>query len=411
MAALTQPAGQLAPPFSSPIPPVTRPRLDSVDLLRGLIMILMALDHTRGFFSNATFYPLDLDKTNVPLFLTRWFTHYCAPLFVFLAGAGAFLSSTRGKTKGELSWYLVTRGAWLILLEITIIRWTGWSFSLDMHFIGVGVIWAIGWSMIALAGLIHLPLSAVALFGVIMIAGHNALDPIRPESFGPLAWLWQILHTGGGFEFAPGYRFGAGYPLIPWIGVMAAGYAFGSVMLWNAHDRQRWMWKTGTAAIVLFILLRGSNLYGDTGSWTAQKNDIFTIFSFIHVQKYPPSLLYLLMTIGPGLILLSVLDRWPQRWLQPVVTFGRVPLFYYLLHLPLIHGLAVLFNYGRYGRADWLMGWPLTSGPPQDAPSDKGFGLLIVYLVWILAVLILYPVCRWFADVKRRRREAWLTYL
>jgi len=411
MSALSQPVDLLSQ-RATQIPVSTiRPRLDSVDVLRGIIMVLMALDHTRGFFSNVPFYPLDLEKTNPALFITRWITHYCAPLFVFLAGTGAFLSSTRGKSKRDLSWFLLTRGAWLILLEITFIRWFGWSFSLDVHFIGVGVIWAIGWSMVVLAGLVHLPLPVIGAFGVAVIAGHNLLDSKPPDHFGSFHWLWRILHAGGGFSYAEGYSFGAGYPLIPWVGVMAAGYAFGSVLLRNPLDRQRWMFRTGALLTLGFVLLRVSNVYGDPGNWSAQKNDLFTLFSFVHCQKYPPSLLYLLMTLGPGLMLLAVLDRRIPMWLQPVVTFGRVPLFYYLLHLPLIHALAVLVNYGRFGRAEWLFGWPLVSSPQPPPPDGRGFGLLIVYAVWILVVLMLYPVCRWFADLKRRRREVWLSYL
>src|SRR6266700_3015399 len=363
--------------------PQVAPRLDSVDLLRGLVMVLMALDHTRGFFSNASFNPLDLDRTNVPLFLTRWLTHYCAPVFVFLAGAGAFLSKTRGRTTRELSWFLLTRGLWLVFLEVTVIRWTGWALNCDFRFIGVG-----------------------------MIAVHNVFDGVKPESWGAWEGLWRVLHAGGSFGFTPGHQFGAGYPLIPWIGVMAAGFGFGTLLLREAGERRKWLLGLGAGLTALFILLRFSNWYGDPHPWSSQKNVVFTLFSFIHCQKYPPSLCYLLMTLGPALMLLAALDRKTPRFLKPILVFGRVPLFYYLIHLPLIHALAVIFNLVRYGRADWLYGpQPGPNEAPILVPQDRGYDLPVVYLVWFSVLLMLYPACRWFADLKRRRREEWLSYL
>jgi uncharacterized membrane protein len=391
-------------------PKAVRPRIASLDLLRGIIMVLMALDHTRDFFTNVPFNPLNLGQTSIPLFLTRWITHFCAPLFVFLSGASAFLYLARGKTTGDLSRFLITRGLWLIVLEITVIHWFGWSFSLDLRSVGGGVIWAIGWSMLVLGGLVHLPPSIIGAFGVVLIAGHNLLDSVRPEQFGSFGWLWKILHAGGGFEYAPGYRFGAYYPLIPWIGVMALGFVFGPILRQESARRRQWMMRGGMLGVLAFVLLRAGNLYGDPGRWSVQKNDVFTLFSFVHCQKYPPSLLYLLMTLGPGLMLLAWLDRKTPRWLEPLKSFGQVPLFFYLLHLPLIHGLAVLVNHGRYGRADWLFGWPFVEAPVK-APDDQGFGLLIVYLATAFVVFLLYPVCRWFAELKQRRPDAWLSYL
>jgi uncharacterized membrane protein len=384
---------------------LTRPRLDSVDALRGIVMILMALDHTRGFFSNATFDPLNLAQTNPALFLTRWITHYCAPVFVFLAGTGAFLSTTRGKTKSELSWFLVTRGLWLVILELTVIKWTGWAFNFDLHSYGAAVIWAIGWSMVVLAGLVFLPVRFIALFGIVMIAVHNLFDYVRPADWGSFRWLWVILHQGReGIEFLPRYTLGIGYPLIPWIGVMAAGYAFGTILLRESNQRRKLIFGLGIALTLLFVLLRVSNVYGNPSPWSQQKTPLFTLFSILHCEKYPPSLLYLLMTLGPALIVLSILDRGVPRLFQPVLVFGRVPLFYYLLHLPLIHGLAVVFAYARHGHAHGLYGTP---GP---RPDGYGYSLPLVYLIWIAVIVILYPVCRWFADLKRCRRDAWLSY-
>jgi uncharacterized membrane protein len=389
--------------------PTTPARLESVDVLRGLVMVLMALDHTRDFFHNGIYQgvdPLDLGKTTLPLYFTRWITHFCAPVFIFLAGTGAFLSTTRGKSKRELSWFLLTRGLWLVLLELTWIRWAGWSFAINLHEHWGIVIWAIGWSMVVLAALVHLPTWAITAFGLVMIATHNAFDGVKPESWGSLAWLWRVLHAGGQFPIAPGYTFGAGYPLIPWMGVMAAGYGFGAVLQREPERRRRWLARVGVNLIVVFFLLRFSNLYGDAKLWTSQPTGLKTLLSMLDCTKYPPSLCYLLMTLGPALLVLALLDRGTPWFLKPALVFGRVPLFYYLLHLPLIHGLAVAVNLIRFGHADWLYGLA-----PAKPPPDAGFGLPVVYLAWLFVVVLLYPACRWFADLKSRRREAWLSYL
>ena len=399
-----------ATPSPTPAPSVARPRLDSVDLLRGMIMVLMALDHVRDFFPVGNFDPLDLSKTTPALFLTRWITHFCAPVFTFLAGTGAYLALTRGKSKGALSWFLFSRGLWLAFLEVTWVRCIGWNFDVDFHFIGVGTLWSIGWSMVVLSALVFLPTWAITAFGVAMIAVHNAFDWVKPEVFGSLGWLWKVLHANGWFEWAPGFRFGIGYALIPWIGVVAAGYGFGAIFLLEPERRRKVLLGLGVFVTLTFVALRWTNTYGDfkSGEWETQKNFLFTIFSFVHLQKYPPSLLYLLMTLGPAFIVLAFLDRGTPRVLQPILVFGRVPLFYYLLHLPLIHGLAVLAAYARFGHADWLIGSPFNW---EIAPPGCSFSLPVIYLIWIGVVLLLYPVCRWFAGVKRRRRDAWLSYL
>jgi len=388
----------------------SKPRLDSIDTLRGIVIVLMALDHTRDFFSrDLAFDPTDLARTYPALFFTRWITHFCAPVFLFLAGTSAFLSITRGKSIRDLSWFLASRGLWCIVLELTWIRCLGWRFNFDFTDSFGLVFWAIGWSMIALSVLVHLPVRVVTGFGILMIATHNLLDGVQPSAWGTFDWLWKILHSGGTIELGGNFRFGAGYPLIPWIGVMAAGYGFGPVMVRPEGERRRLLFGLGALLIALFVIVRAANVYGDARPWSSQRNVLFTVFSFLNCAKYPPSLLYLLMTLGPSLIILGMLDRGTPRWLRPICEFGRVPLFFYLLHLPLIHGLAVIISWIQYGRA----GWWFANGPgagPDPMPPDYGFGLPVVYLVWVLVVIALYPACRWFAGFKRRRHDPWLSY-
>ena len=399
-------------PSAIPIRPIgARPRLDHLDLLRGAIMILMALDHTRDFFSHEAmlFDPTDLTKTHGWLFLTRWITHFCAPIFCFLAGTGAFLSLGRGKTKRDLSWFLLTRGLWLVVLELTLVG-SAWTFNFDPHFFFLQVIWALGWSMVVLAVVIHLPLWGVAAFGLIMIAGHNLLDPIPPQSWGVWSGFWKVLHVSAPIEPAPGYNIFVAYPLIPWIGVMATGFAFGALMKRERAERRRIVLWLGLGLIAGFVALRATNLYGDMKPWAPQSSALFTALSFVNCTKYPPSLLYLMMTLGPALVFLSLADRdLGGGWTKPIIVFGRVPLFFYLLHLPLIHGIAVLLSFLRYGNANGILhdtAFPEAKG----LPADYGYGLLGVYAVWALVILLLYPLCRLFADLKQRRRDAWLSY-
>ncbi len=389
-----------------PDPAAARRRIDSVDLLRGLVMVVMALDHTRDYFSNARFDPLDLARTTPALFFTRWITHFCAPVFVFLAGTGAFLSRARGRSVSALSRFLWTRGLWLVVVEVTIVSF-GWSFDPGLHTIVLQVIWAIGWSMAALALLVHLPTAAIAVVGIAMIAGHNLLDPIRPGWFGPFGWLWDIVHVSAWDPIARpgGHAFVLVYPLIPWIGVMAAGYAFGMVFTWPAPRRRRFLARLGLGLTAAFVVLRGSNLYGDPHAWSVQKTAVSTVMSFVNCEKYPPSLLYLLMTLGPAIALLAALDRPAGPVASKICVYGRVPFFFYVLHIPLIHAMSLAIGLALYGPA--IFTW----GPANPAPPDVGVGLPGVYAFWLLAVLILYYPCRWFAGVKSRRRDAWLSYL
>lgn len=375
-------------------------RLDSVDLLRGLIMVVMTLDHVRDFFKPSP-EPTDLAHSDVLLFFTRWVTHFCAPTFMFLAGTGAYLAGLR-KTRGQLAWFLITRGLWLVVLEITIVRCLGWAWNFDFHWVGGVILWAIGLSMVCLAALSYLPTWLVAVFGLAMIGSHNAFDHVKPAELGDWGWLWRILHAGGDIEWRPGWHFGALYPLVPWIGVMAVGYAFGSLFLLRPATRRPIFFVLGVALTAGFVCLRYSNVYGDPNPWSPQRNEAMTVCSFLNCHKYPPSLCYLLMTLGPVIAALAFFDREPGPVARRVIVFGRVPLFFYLIHVPVIHALAAVVAYAYYGPS--VLAW-------NQPPPDYGYSLATVYAVWVLVVVMLYPPCLWFAGVKRRRRDAWLSYL
>lgn len=367
-------------------------------------MVIMALDHVRDFFTNVRFQPEDPTQTTLALFFTRWITHLCAPTFVFLAGVGAGISAARGKPRGELARFLVTRGVWLIIAELTIIR-LGWTFNFDYaNQTWVQVIWAIGWSMVVLAGLIYLPRPVIALVAFGMIAGHNLFDSIRLDTTAPTLvgasgrdWVVGILHV---------QRPPVIYPLIPWIGVMAAGYLFAPMLLVSDPPRRRQLFILGASLTLAFLVLRTVNGYGDPLRWSPQERPGMTLVSFLGTQKYPPSLLYLLMTLGPAIMLLAAFDQARGRVAMFFDTIGRVPFFYYVLHIYLIHAMAVAVMMargippGQWGSVFFFF------------PDTWGFGLPVVYLLWVVAVLILYPACRWFAGVKERRRDLWwLGYL
>jgi len=393
---------------------VPRGRLDSIDVLRGLVMVIMAIDHTRDFFTNPGFEPTNLTRTTTAYFFTRWITHFCAPVFVFLAGTGAFLSGARGKPKKELSWFLLTRGLWLIFLELTVLRF-GLFFDIDYHVSILLVIWVIGVSMIVLAGLVFLPTKMITGFGLVIIVFHNILDRFSPEQFGSFRWLWALLHGSVGsvppnpptaLELHSGYILLVRYPLIPWIGVLAAGYGFGQLYKLDQERRRKVLRWLGLGLILGFVVLRASNLYGDPHLWTAQKNGWFTFLSFLNCEKYPPSLLYLMMTLGPAILLLSYLERDLGALARPFVIFGRVPLFYYLIHIPLLHLLAGVFAVIKYGPSILDTKADPTTGPPPG----WGFSLPVMYLIWLGVIVFLYPLCRWFANFKMHRRDAWLSY-
>jgi len=390
----------------APSPPVPARRVETVDLLRGLVMVVMALDHTRDFFHDPAVHgidPTNLAQTTPAIFLTRWVTHFCAPVFCFLAGTAVSLSARRGRNLGRLSGFLVTRGAWLILVETTVLYWV-MTWTLPLHFDWGLILWALGWSMIVLAGLIHLPRRVVAGFGLALILGHNAFDSVKPAAWGSWSWLWQVLHVQSVIPVTPTFNFLVAYPLVPWLGVMAAGYTFGAVFELDATLRKKWLVGLGLGLIAGFVLLRFSNTYGDPRPWSRQSGETLTVLSFLNCAKYPPSLCFLLMTLGPAILLLGLLEGRPWVRLKPLQVFGRVPFFYYVVHITLIHGLCALLNALRFGS-------PVVARNAAGVlPAGSGVGLATVYLIWIAVVAALYPLCRWFAGVKARRREAWLSY-
>ncbi len=387
----------------------TGSRVASIDLIRGAVMILMAIDHVRVFAGVPAGGPAP------GVFFTRWVTHFCAPAFIFLAGTSAFFY---GRKHADLARFLVTRGAWLVLLELTFMRWA-WTFNFDFaHYEMAGVIWVIGWSMIILAALVKLPTAIVGAIGVAMIAGHNLMDPLIGERIATVAerglsWLWKILYLSfyaGPIQFGPdGPNLIVLYSIIPWVGVMAAGYAFGSILTLEPARRNRICLALGLGACALFLVLRGFNLYGDPRPWAASE-EMSGMFAFLNTTKYPASLLFLLMTLGPTIALMPALEHARGTLARWITVFGRVPFFFYVLHIPLIHALAMGVSMLRTGSIDpWLfMNHPMGVPP---APEGYPWSLALLYAVWAVAIVILFFACRWFAGVKARRSDAWLRYL
>ncbi len=384
-------------------------RIGSLDIVRGAVMVLMAIDHVRVFSG------LPAGGPTPGIFFTRWVTHFCAPAFVFLAGTSAFLY---GRSHRDLSRFLFLRGAWLVLLELTVIR-VAWTFNFDFaHYLLAGVIWMIGWCMILMAVMVRLPVSVVGWIGVLIVAGHNAIGPRLPhlvpalqqESLG---WLWKIVYLG---FFEGPVALGAGgpeltvlYSLVPWIGVMAAGYAFGKVMVLEPARRNRICWRLGLGAAALFLVLRGFNLYGDPSPWSTS-GPMPSLLAFLNTTKYPASLSFLLMTLGPTIALIPALEGARGVMARWLTVFGRVPFFYYLLHIPLIHALALVVSEIRLGA---VSPWLFTNHPMANPPAPEGYSwsLPLLYAVWVVALVLLYFACRWFAAFKARNTSAWLRYL
>jgi uncharacterized membrane protein len=388
-------------------------RTASIDLLRGIVMVIMALDHARDFLGQTPFDPTDLDKTNPALFFTRWITHFCAPTFVFLAGTSAWLSRAK-KTDSELSLFLLKRGVWLVFFEIAINNLC-WSFDLTYSFTILQVIWAIGCSMIFLSLLVRLSPGVIAAIGLAIVLSHNAFDHLDPGDKPPWHTLWAVAHHPD-FGLSLGtHRYGVFYPLIPWIGVMALGYAFGSIFRTASgttqprEQRTRLIFRIGLAVTIGFVLVRALNVYGDPTPWAPRGTLIGTVMSFLDCQKYPPSLCYLTMTLGPAILLLSLFERVTvsEKGIAGIfVVYGRVPFFYYMLHVLLIHAASEVVYSLKTGRVTVQRQW--------GGPEALNIGLPLTYVAWILAVAMLYPLCLWFSRVKASawgRQRGWLSYL
>lgn len=378
-------------------------RVQSIDMLRGLVMLIMAIDHVRDFFhiSAVTSDPLNLDTTTTPLFFTRWITHFCAPIFVFLSGVSAYISGQK-KTKAELSSFLIKRGIWLILIELVIIT-LAITFNPLYNLIILQVIWAIGWSMIFLGLLVRTSYVAIVVIGALLVLGHSLFDIYPAAGSNP---VMQLLFTspGGILPLTADRIVLVAYAILPWTGIMFLGYAVGR---WYSTDfsvekRRRWLVTAGGLALLLFILLRASDLYGDPNSWDRSREGLKSVLSFINVSKYPASLQYTCLMLGTGLLLLAIFERVSGKLWNIVMVYGKVPFFYYVLHFYLIHILCVIFFYAS-GRTEIVS----PDSPFFFRPASFGYGLPVVYGVWLFVVILLYQPCRWFIEVKKRNAGKW----
>lgn len=384
-------------------------RITSIDLLRGIVMVIMALDHTRDFFhfgANIDQNPMDFATTSTTLFLTRWITHFCAPVFVFLSGTSIFLYAQKGKTKKEVSGFLLTRGIWLILVEIFIIV-PVWEFNITS--IDLQVIWVIGLCMCFMSALIYLPTKILFVIGLAIICLHNGLDGITTKDENFASFLWALVHERRAFPLNEKFRILVAYPFLPWMGLMMVGYCTGKLYTsTSAEKRKHILLYTGIAAIILFILVRSINVYGDMHRWDVQTSFVFTVLDFIKLTKYPPSLLFILMTIGPALIILALIEKSSNSLSSKISIFGKVPFFYYILHILLIHVLAMLAFFATGHTAQEL---DYTHFNNSTLPFGFGFPLWVVYVFWVIVILILYFPCKWYSRYKSKNRKWWLSYL
>jgi uncharacterized membrane protein len=396
-------------------PATSHDRLTSLDAVRGVAMVIMALDHVRDFFhiGAMSFAPDDLTRTTPLLFFTRWVTHLCAPTFVFTAGVGSYLRLKRDGSKARLSWFLLTRGLWLIGIELTVMRLAmNFSFAAQYPWLLL-ILWAIGMSMIALALLIHLPRPLLAVVSAAGLLLHNTLDGLRPAQFGSFAPFWQMAHQPGVF-LVGGMPVVVGYPVLPWIALMAAGFCAGPIFTWERERRRRVSLVAGVVLIALFVALRTVNVYGDPRPWSTQPEASLTALSFLNATKYPPSLAFLALTMGAAMVILAWLEWRPLSSRHPFVLFGRVPFFYYVVHFWVAHILAAIFAWVRYGsaaRAFLFAPLPSMGGPSRLFPPDFGYSLWVAYVVWIGVVALMYPLCRWFERLKFAKRRWWTGYL
>ncbi len=371
-------------------------RIESIDRLRGLVILLMALDHTRDFFAGSGINPRDV---HAPLlFMTRWITHLCAPTFIFLAGASIFLWQ-QNHSKKETSRFNLIRGFWLILLEFSLVKF-GWTFNFNPEFMVAQVIWAIGVSMVFMSIAIYLPIRGLAFISGLIIVGHNALDVYTADQFGDLKWLWVILHQQASLNPWSNVQLFIAYPIIPWLAVMSLGYCFGNYFLLKPAIRTRYFLGFGISLITAFIVLRFSNIYGDPKPWIVQDQIPATLFSFINCEKYPPSLLYLLMTLGIAAILLVVMENIQGKLGKLLLIFGQVPLLFYVIHLPVLHLFAIGLTAVNGQSIDWLF-----KDPFDSKPAGYGYHLGIVYLIWLATIAFLYPVCLKYRELKIKHAD------
>ena len=387
---------------AAPAPAAGRARVDAIDIVRGLAVVLMALDHTRDYTTALRFQPEDLSQTSLAVFLTRWVTHVCAPTFVLLAGVGIGLASRR-QAPVALRRFLVTRGLWLLVLELVVTP-IGWQFGFEPLPAFALVLWALGWSMIVMAALVGVPSRVVGILGAVLIAGHNLADGVRPEAFGAFAWLWHVLHVPG--FLWPGGIF-IGYPLLPWLGVMMLGVAAAELWTWEGERRRRLLVTAGATSLVLFALLRAMNGYGNPAPWRPQASMALTVVSFLSVLKYPPSLQFLLMTLGLTALVLAAAERGRGAIARVLATYGRVPLFFYVAHIFVVHAVAVLVAFAQSG--EWRRIQVVTH--PEAIPPWFGLSLPGVYVAWACVVAALYAPCRAVDHCKSTRAAWWWRYL
>ena len=395
-------AGPPHQPEPRTAPSASGHRVASVDIVRGLVMVLMALDHVRDYVSELRFQPENLARGTAALFATRWVTHFCAPAFFLLAGVGIGLMQRR-MSRDDVRRFLLSRGAWLLLLELVITP-VGWRFSFDLLPAFALVLWALGWSMIIMAALVTVPPRVLAALALVTIFGHNLLDGVQPASLGSFAWLWHVLHVPG---FVIPDILLVAYPLVPWVAVMALGVALARTYEWEAARRRRFLVIAGLAATALFVVLRAMNGYGNPVPWSGQRTPTLTVASFLNVLKYPPSLDFLLMTLGPALVALAVAERAQGRVAAWLSVYGRVPLFFYCAHIFVAHAVAVVLALVQGGE---LRRIPVVDDP-ASIPEWYGVSLAGVYACWALVVALLYIPCRWFARLKATRRDRWLRYM
>lgn len=386
-------------------------RVQSIDILRGIVMVIMALDHTRDFFhysSSMGADPMDLETTTPFFFFTRWITHFCAPVFVFLSGTSVFLFEAKGKTKKHVSTFLLTRGLWLMLVEILIIV-PLWEFSFNS--IDLQVIWAIGLCMVIFSGLIFLPVRVLLFIGIIIIFGHNLLDGIKIQEENWQSFLWSLLHERHAFPLTENMRILVAYPFLPWLGLMITGYCMGTLYSKNypAAKRKNILLFTGLGLIIVFILIRSFNIYGDMHQWAVQRSPLYTFLDFIKITKYPPSLLFILITIGIALVVLSRMENVSNMLTNKIAVFGKVPFFYYIAHLFVIHLTAFILFFIKGGTWEQL---DPTGFNNSNLPPSFGFSLTVTYIAWIGIIFVLYFPCRWYNNYKSNHKEKWwLSYL